>query len=401
MTGAAWAGKLSAMLLGVPREITPGERRVALVPETVEKLVRSGVGVSIQAGAGAASFLADHAYEAAGATISTDARSLYERSDVIVKINRPLEPATGSRDGVNEVELLKRGALLIAVLQPFANPELVQRLAERGITCISMDAIPRIARAQALDVLSSMSTVTGYSAVLLAASSLPRFFPLLMTAAGTITPARVFVIGAGVAGLQAIATSRRLGAVVEAFDTRPAVREQVQSLGATFVEAALGAQDTEDQRGYAKELSEDAHRRELELIGGRVRDADVVITTALIPGQRAPTLITTDMVRAMKPGSVIVDLAAEFGGNCELSRPGESVSEHGVTIHAPLHFSSTLPVHASQMYSRNIAALLALIIKEGALHLDFDDQIIRDACVAHDGKVVHEGVRARLAAVAS
>ncbi|MGH7718375.1 MAG: NAD(P) transhydrogenase subunit alpha, partial [Gemmatimonadaceae bacterium] len=298
--------------------------------------------------------------------------------------------------GVDEVAALRPRSLLIAVLQPLAHPQLVQQLAERGVTAISMDAIPRIARAQALDVLSSMSTVTGYSAVLLAASSLPRFFPLLMTAAGTITPARVFVIGAGVAGLQAIATARRLGAVVEAFDTRPAVREQVQSLGATFVEASLGVQDAEDQRGYARELSEDAHRRELEVMGARAREADVVITTALIPGQRAPLLITADTVRAMKPGSVIVDLAAEFGGNCELSEPGRTVVEHGVTIHAPLQFTSALPVHASQMYSRNIASLLSLVIKDGALNLDFEDQIIRDACVAHGGEVVHEGVRKRL-----
>ncbi|MGH7663632.1 MAG: NAD(P) transhydrogenase subunit alpha, partial [Gemmatimonadaceae bacterium] len=323
------------------------------------------------------------AYEKAGATIVAGAEALLDRADLIVRINRPAV-----------AELPREGSVLIALLQPRVNPDLVGALTERRITAFSMDAIPRISRAQSLDVLSAMSTVAGYKAVLIAAESLPRFFPLLMTAAGTVTPARVFVIGAGVAGLQAIATARRLGASVEAFDTRPAVKEQVRSLGATFTEADLGEAATEDRGGYAKELSDAAHRRELELIGSRVREADVVITTALIPGKRAPVLITMDMVRAMRPGGVIVDLAAEAGGNCESSRPGETVTENGVTIHAPLNIAATVPVHASQMYSRNMASFLELVLRDGELHLDFGDQIIRDSCVTHEGRIMNDAARA-------
>ena len=364
---------------------------MALVPETVEKLIRQGVSVSIERGAGAGAYIHDSAYEAAGAQIAPDARALYESADLVIRIHRPMTHPTL---GVHEVDLLREGSALIAMLWPLQNAELARRLADRKITAFSMDAIPRIARAQALDVLSSMSTVAGYRAVLMAAGSLPRFFPLLMTAAGTIPPARVFIIGAGVAGLQAIATARRLGAVVEAFDTRAAVKEQVQSLGATFVEAELGVGDAEDKGGYAKALSEDAHKRELDLIGGHVKNADIVVTTALIPGQRAPLLITREMVESMKPGSQIVDLAGEFGGNCELSKPGESVVAHEITIHAPLNLPATLPVHASQMYSRNIASFLALLLKDGAMVVNFEDQIIKDSCITHEGRIVHERTRA-------
>jgi H+-translocating NAD(P) transhydrogenase subunit alpha len=380
------------MRLGVPRETADGERRAALVPETVEKLTRGGIEIVIEAGAGAAAFFDDEAYRTAGASIAPDAAGVYDSADLIVKVQRPRERAGGQ----HEADLLRKGSVLVATLQPLAQPALMKRLAERGITAFSMDAIPRIARAQALDVLSSMSSVAGYRAVLVAAISLPRFFPLLMTAAGTVTPARVLVLGAGVAGLQAIATARRLGAVVEAFDTRPVVKEQVESLGAKFIDASLPQEGAEDQRGYAKALSEDAHRHELEVIAGRVKDSDVVITTALIPGQKAPLLITAEMVRSMRPGSVIIDMAGEFGGNCELSRPGECHVESTVTIHAPLNMAADMPVHASQMYSRNIAAFLQLVIKDGALTLDFDDQIIKDACIVREGEVVHEATRARL-----
>ena len=373
------------MIVGVPRETAPGERRVALIPETAEKLAKSGVGVMVERGAGDRAFYADDAYTRAGATIAADAREVYAKGDLILHVRRP---------AADVLELLRDGVVIVAPLQPLSNPDVVRQLAQRRVTAFSTDAIPRIARAQALDVLSSMASIAGYAAALTAARSLPKFFPLLMTAAGTLTPARVFVIGAGVAGLQAIATARRLGAVVEAFDTRPVVKEQVQSLGATFVEAALGAAETEDKGGYAKELSEDAHRRELELVAGRAREADVVITTALIPGKRAPVLITAETVRAMRPGSVIVDLAGEQGGNCELSRPGETVVEHGVAIHAPLDLVSSMPVHASQMLSRNHAALLQLLIKEGKLTLNFEDEIIREACITHEGKVMSERVRA-------
>jgi NAD(P) transhydrogenase subunit alpha len=372
------------MLVGVPRETAPAERRVALVPETVEKLIRSGVGVTVERGAGERAFHTDDAYAKTGATIAADAREVFGKSDLVLLARRPA-------NGV--LELVREGIVLIAPIQPLSNPDIVRRLADRRVTSFSTDAIPRIARAQALDVLSSMASIAGYAAVLTAARSLPKFFPLLMTAAGTLTPARVFVIGAGVAGLQAIATSRRLGAIVEAFDTRPVVKEQVQSLGATFVEATLGAGETEDKGGYAKELSEDAHRRELELVASRAREADVVITTALIPGKRAPVLITRETVRAMRPGSVIVDLAGEQGGNCELSRPGETVVEDGVTIHAPLDLVSSMPVHASQMLSRNHAAFLQLLVKDGALTLNFDDEIVREACVTHEGQVVNARVR--------
>jgi H+-translocating NAD(P) transhydrogenase subunit alpha len=373
------------MIVGVPRETAPGERRVALIPETAEKLVRSGVGVMIERGAGDRAFHADDAYMRGGATIAGDPRELYVKSDLVLHARRP---------GPDVLEMVRENTVLVAPLQPLSNPDVVRRLAQRRVTAFSTDAIPRIARAQSLDVLSSMASVAGYAAALTAARSLPKFFPLLMTAAGTLTPARVFVIGAGVAGLQAIATARRLGAVVEAFDTRPVVKEQVQSLGARFVEAALGVGETEDKGGYAKELSEDAHRRELELVASRAREADVVITTALIPGKRAPLLITADTVRAMRPGSVIVDLAGEQGGNCELSRPGETVVEHGVTIHAPLDLVSSMPVHASQMLSRNHAALLQLLIKDAKLTLNFEDEIVREACITHEGKVVNERVRA-------
>ncbi|HZO20520.1 MAG TPA: Re/Si-specific NAD(P)(+) transhydrogenase subunit alpha [Gemmatimonadaceae bacterium] len=373
------------MIVGVPREPAPGERRVALIPETAEKLVRSGVSVLVERTAGERAFHADDAYTKVGATIAADAREIYAKSDLVLHVRRPSPEA---------LEMMRAGSVIVAPLQPLSNPDTVRRLAQGNVTAFSTDAIPRIARAQALDVLSSMASIAGYAAVLTAARSLPRFFPLLMTAAGTLTPARVFVIGAGVAGLQAIATSRRLGAIVEAFDTRPVVKEQVQSLGATFVEAALGAAETEDKGGYAKELSEEAHRRELELLAGRAREADVVITTALIPGKRAPVLITADTVRAMKPGSVIVDLAGEQGGNCELSRPGETVVEHGVTIHAPLDLVSSMSVHASQMLSRNHASLLQLLIKDGKLTLNFEDEIVREACITHEGKIVHERARA-------
>jgi H+-translocating NAD(P) transhydrogenase subunit alpha len=377
------------MRVGVPREILAGERRAALVPETIEKLTKAGLEVLVETGAGRSAFISDDAYRAAGASLG-DAREAFA-ADLVVKIHRPAERP----DGGHEVELLREGGVFAAVLQPMVYPELAQRLATRRITAFSMDAIPRIARAQALDVLSSMSSIAGYRAVVMAAAELPRFFPMLMTAAGTVTPARVLILGAGVAGLQAIATARRLGAVVEAFDTRPVVKEQVESLGARFIDASIQA--AQDRSGYATALSEDAHQRELEVIGERVKEADVVITTALIPGQRAPLLITADMVRTMRGGSVIVDLAGEFGGNCELSTPGETVVQHDVTIQAPLNLPAGMPVHASQMFSRNVAAFLQLIVKDGALHLDFNDQIVKDACITHEGAVVHEGTRARLA----
>ena len=380
------------MLLGIPREIVEGERRVAIVPETVQKLVRAGSSVAVESGAGAGSYHEDAAYEAAGATIARSAAELYAKADIIAKIHRPQSVA-----GVDELAMLRSGTSLIAMLWPLQHPDLARKIAERGVTAFSMDAVPRIARAQALDVLSSMSSLAGYRAVIMAAESLPRYFPMLMTAAGTLTPARVFIIGAGVAGLQSIATARRLGAVVEAFDTRPVVKEQVQSLGATFVEAALGAAATEDKGGYATALSDDAQQRALALIASRASQADVIITTALIPGRRAPLLVTEEMVKSMRPGSVIVDLAGEFGGNCALSKPGSTTVAHAVTIHAPLNLPASMPVHASQMYSRNVAAFLALLLEGAAIRAQ-EDQVVRDMCITRGGDIVHEGTRNQLGA---
>ncbi len=368
------------MKIGVPKETMPGERRVGLVPETVGRLTKSGNTVVVERGAGLASAFPDDAYEKAGARIVDDA---YD-AELVAKVQRPTDA---------ELARLRPGTVLIAFLQPLVNVDLAHALAERRVTSFSMDAIPRITRAQPMDALSSQATVAGYKAVLLAAAALPKFLPMLTTAAGTIAPAKCFVIGAGVAGLQAIATARRLGAVVEAFDTRPVVKEQVQSLGAKFLAIDLG-ESGEGAGGYAKELSEEAHRKEVELLAKAVRENDMVITTAAIPGRKAPVLITKDMVPTMRPGSVIVDLAAETGGNCELTRPGETITVDGVTIIGQLNVPSSMPFHASQMYSRNIAGLLGLLIgKDGAFNLDLGDDVVKGTVITHDGEVVNEGVK--------
>jgi H+-translocating NAD(P) transhydrogenase subunit alpha len=367
------------MRIGVVRETTPGERRVALVPETVGRLAKSGNEVIVERGAGDASSFPDRMYTEAGGTIG-DAWS----ADLVVKVAKPSD---------DELARIREGAVLIAFLQPLTNHALVRELARRRVTALSMDAIPRITRAQPMDALSSQATVAGYKAVLLAAVALPKFFPMLTTAAGTIAPAKAFVIGAGVAGLQAIATARRLGAVVEAFDTRPVVKEQVQSLGAKFLEVDLG-ETGEGAGGYAKELSEEAHRKEVELLAKAVKENDIIITTAAIPGRPAPKLITADMVRSMKPGSVIVDLAAETGGNTELTQAGKVIDVDGVRIDGTTNIPSTMPYHASQMYSRNIQSLLGLLItKEGKLNLDMNDDVIKGTVITKDGEVVHEATR--------
>jgi NAD(P) transhydrogenase subunit alpha len=364
------------MRIGVVRETTPGERRVALVPETVGRLAKSGNEIVVERGAGEASSFPDRMYLDAGATIG-DAWD----AELVVKVARPSD---------EEVARLRAGAVLIAFLQPLTNHDLVRELARRRVTALSMDAIPRITRAQPMDALSSQATVAGYKAVLLAAAALPKFFPMLTTAAGTIAPAKAFIIGAGVAGLQAIATARRLGAVVEAFDTRPVVKEQVQSLGAKFLEVDLG-ETGEGAGGYAKELSEEAHRKEVELLAKAVKENDIIITTAAIPGRPAPKLITAEMVRSMKPGSVIVDLAAETGGNTELTQAGKVIDVDGVRIDGTTNIPSTMPYHASQMYSRNIQSLLGLMItKEGKLNLDMNDDVIKGTVITKDGEVVHE-----------
>ena len=380
------------MLIGVPREIASGERRVALVPEVVSQLTRAGHRVVVERGAGIRAGFTDEAYRSAGCDLADSAEEIYSTAQMILKVQRP-----GRADaGEAELDQMKEGSVLIGLLQPSGDPALFQQLAERQIVACSMELVPRTTRAQMMDALSSQSTVAGYKAVLLAANALQKFFPMLMTAAGTVRPARVLVIGAGVAGLQAIATARRIGAVVEAFDTRPVVKEQVQSLGAKFVELDFHGGDAQDAGGYARELSKDHIRREKELIHQRALQSDVIITTALIPGKPAPMLIEAETVAAMQPGSVIVDLAGEQGGNCELSVPGETVVRNDVTIIAPLHISSDLAFHASQMYAKNVAALVVLLAPKGELNLNFGDDIISAVCITAEGDIRHGPTRQRL-----
>jgi NAD(P) transhydrogenase subunit alpha len=347
----------------------------------------------IERDAGLRAGFTDEAYRAAGCEIADSAADIYSAARMILKVQRP---GRDENSGEAELDMMQEGTVLIGLLQPAGDPALFQQLADRRIVALSMELVPRTTRAQMMDALSSQSTVAGYKAVLLAANALQKFFPMLMTAAGTVRPARVLVIGAGVAGLQAIATARRIGAVVEAFDTRPVVKEQVQSLGATFVELDVHADDAQDSGGYAKELSERHIRREKELIHNRALQADVIITTALIPGRPAPMLVSAETVSAMRPGSVIVDLAGEQGGNCELSVPGDTIVRHDVTIIAPLHISSELAYHASQMYAKNLGALVALLAPKGELNLNMSDDIIDAVTIVADGKVRHNPTRLRL-----
>jgi NAD(P) transhydrogenase subunit alpha len=377
------------MKIGVPREIAPGERRVALTPDATAALVKSGLEVLIEAGAGEGAFHADAAFEKAGARIVPGPAALYEQADVVLKVQRPT---------LAEAEQLGDGVVLISFLQALTSPDLVQRLAARRVTSFGMEGIPRISRAQKMDALSSQANIAGYKAVLIAAGSLAKFFPMMMTAAGTVFAARVLVIGAGVAGLQAIATARRLGAQVWAYDVRAAVKEQVESLGARFLEFDLGIANAEDKGGYAKALSPEASRRQQAMLAEKTSDFDVVVTTALVPGRPAPRLVARETVAAMRPGSVIVDLAAEAGGNCELTEPDQVVVRHGVTIHGPTNLPATMPVHASQLYARNVSELLRELVKDGALALDFDDEVVKGACVTHAGDVLNDAVRAALAA---
>lgn len=364
------------MKIGVPKETAPNERRVALVPDTVSRLRKTGLEVVVEPGAGTAASFTDDAFRAAGATVS-DARAAWA-ADVVLRVQRPTPV---------EVDGLREGGVLVAFLQPGRSPDLLQALARRQVTAFAMELVPRISRAQSMDALSSQSTVAGYKAVLVGAEHLGRVLPMLTTAAGTLAPAKAFILGAGVAGLQAIATARRLGAVVSAFDVRPAVKEQVESLGARFVAAEAVSQTAEGAGGYATALAEEQHRRELELIGAHIRDIDLVITTALIPNRPAPRLVTADMVATMKAGAVIVDLAAEAGGNCDLTRPGETTVVGGVTILGPLNLASSVPIHASQMYGRNLQTLLEHIIKDGHLVIDLSDQITGAMVVTHAGQI--------------
>ena len=372
------------MIVGVPKETFPDERRVALVPELVPKLTKASLDVVVQSGAGTAAGFLDEAYVAKGARVEAE---VFDKADFLLKVQPPT---------LEEISRMKDGSVLIAFLQPYTNGAGIKSLAARKVTAFSMELMPRITRAQPMDALSAMSTIAGYKAVLLAASRLPKFFPLLMTAAGTVTPARVFVIGAGVAGLQAIGTAKRLGAVVEAYDTRPAGKEQVESLGARFAELELEAKDAEDKSGYAKSQSEEFYGKQQEMMAKYVTNADVVIPTALVPGQRAPILITGEMVRGMRSGSVIVDLAAEQGGNCALTEPGQEIVRHGVVIIGPMNLPSTVPFHASEMYARTVTNYLAHLLKEGRLQLDLEDELTRGPLVTYQGEVLHEAVKARL-----
>ncbi len=370
------------MRLAVPKENTPGETRVAIVPDTVKRLVAKKIDVSVESHAGDRSYIRDEDYRAAGATIEPSADAMFAKSDVVIQIHPPTPAQIGK---------LREGSALVSLLYPLTNVPLVRALAARGVTAISADMIPRTTLAQSMDVLSSQTTAAGYHGVLLAAAALPKFFPMLMTAAGTIAPARVLVLGAGVAGLQAIATARRLGAVVEAFDVRKAVKEQVLSLGAKFVEVE-GLQDAQTQGGYAREITEDEKQKQADAIKRHVAKADACITTALVPGRRAPILITAEMVRGMRPGSVIVDLAAEQGGNCELCRPGQTVVENGVTIIGTTNLQSKVAVDASHMYSRNMEKLVFHLLGDGALKIDLAEEITKGCVITHAGNVVHPRV---------
>jgi H+-translocating NAD(P) transhydrogenase subunit alpha len=373
--------------VAIPKELTHDERRVALVPDTAAKLTAAKLEVAIQAGAGSGAFIADAAYEQAGVKVVTHAADLLQDATAVLKVQAPMP---------SEVELLAKDAVLISFLQPATQGDIVKALARRGVTAFSLELLPRISRAQSMDALSSQASAAGYKAVLMAAERLGKFFPMMMTAAGTVAPSRVLVMGAGVAGLQAIATARRLGAVVSAYDVRPAVKEEVQSLGATFIELALEAQ--EGQGGYAREQSEEFLRKQRELIGEHIAKSDVVITTAAVPGRKAPLLVTGEMVKGMRPGSVIVDLAAETGGNVELTQPGQEVDVDGVTIIGTRNVPSTMPLTTSQLFARNVANLLLHLVKDGAINLDFTDDITKGACVTHGGEIVNERARQMVSA---
>jgi len=373
--------------VATPKETASDERRVALVPDTATRLAAAALEVSVESGAGSAAYIPDGAYEKAGARIVKSVSALLGEADAVLKVQAP---------SAAEVELLQKGAVLISFLQPATQGDIIRALAKRGVTAFSLELVPRISRAQSMDALSSQASAAGYKAVLMAAGRLGKFFPMMMTAAGTIPPARVLVMGAGVAGLQAIATARRLGAVVSAYDVRPAVKEEVQSLGATFIELALETQEGEG--GYAKEQSEEFLRKQRELIGEHVAKSDAVITTAAVPGRRAPLLVTGDMVKGMRPGSVIVDLAADTGGNVELTKAGEDVEVAGVTIIGTRNVPSTMPLHASQLYARNVANLLLHLVKDGAIVLDFEDEITKGCCVTHGGEIVNERAKQLLSA---
>src|SRR5438128_4492028 len=378
------------MIVGVPRETYPGERRVALVPAVIPNLKKAGLEVVVETGAGLEAGYPDTEYTAKGAKMAAKRAEVFSAADILLQV---LCYGSNDKTGKVDLPLLRRGQVLIGFLRPLGSIETIQAIAASGVTSFSIELIPRTTRAQSMDALSSMATICGYKAVLIAADTLPRMFPMFTTAAGTITPARVLVIGAGVAGLQALATARRLGAVASAYDLRPAVKEQVQSLGGRFIELPIEAKDAEDPRGYARAQDEAFYSRQRELLGRVVAESDVVITAAVVPGKKSPVLVTEEMVKRMAPGSVIFDLAAERGGNCELTQTGQTVVKHGVTIIGRINIATGVPYHASQMYARNLTAFLLHLVKDGKLRLDVDDEIIRDTLATRDGEVVNERVR--------
>ena len=394
------------MIIGIPREILAGERRVALDPPSVKKLVEEGFDVLVEAGAGEQACFVDAEYEAAGARLAPEAAQVFGEAEIVLKVQppQPLVTPQASTAGSNrghEVDLLSEGASLIALLKPLDEPELAQRLAKRRVSAFAMELMPRITRAQSMDALSSQSTIAGYQAVLMAANALPRIFPMMVTAAGTLQPSKLLVIGAGVAGLQALGTAKRLGAITSAYDTRPVVREQVESVGARFVELELSTESAEDAGGYATAQTEDFYQRQRELLGEYVAASDVVITTALVPGQRAPLLIEESAIERMRGGSVVVDLAAEKGGNCACTKPDEEVVAHGVTLIGWTNLPSFVPSHASQMYAKNVTTFLDHLLEEGRLKLDLEDEITAGTLVTHEGRILNERIQELLGSDAS
>ena len=378
------------MIVGVPKESYPGERRVALVPLVIPNLAKAGIEVVVESGAGAEAGYPDAAYVDKGAKIAPDRAAVFGAADAVVQV---LSYGSNDVTGKADLPLMRRGQALIGFLRPLGSLEAMQEIAAAGVSSYSVEFMPRTTRAQSMDALSSMGTICGYKAALLAAETSPRIFPMMTTAAGTITPARVFVIGAGVAGLQAISTARRLGAVASAYDMRPAAKEQVQSLGGRFIELPIEAKDAQDARGYGTAQDENFYARQRELLTRVVAESDIVITAAVIPGKKSPVLITTDMVKGMAPGSVIVDLAAERGGNCELTRTGETVQQYGVTIIGAINLASSVPYHASQMYARNLTTYLTYMVKDGKLQQNLQDEIIRETLITSGGEIVNARVR--------
>lgn len=380
------------MKLGVVKETFPGERRVALIPQNIAELKKSGIDVVVESGAGLSSFISDDDYRKAGAEVTSRREDVLKNVDLVCYVRGP----GADTNNLGDLNIIKKNTALVGMMEPLANPDIIQKVAESGVTAFALELMPRITRAQGMDVLSSMATIAGYRAVIVAADIYSRIFPMLMTAAGTLLPAKVFIIGAGVAGLQAIAVAKKLGASVEAYDVRPEVKEQVQSLGAKFIELGLETKDASEKSGYAKALSEEFYKKQREMMLKVIEASDIVITTALVPGKKAPVLVTEEMVKGMKPGSVVIDLAAEKGGNCELTKPGEIVDHKGVKIVGLVNSPSDIPVHASQMYSNNIKNFLKTIVKDGQLRIDTSDEIVAGTLVTQNGQITNEMVKKAL-----